>query len=100
MRLTPEDTAPPARLLPARVIELEAENAALRGQLAALEAAPAHEAQSAQGRLRAEFSHDLRQPLAALALYASMLKGHVAPAGAPLLAHMKTCLATLNDLLE
>ena len=93
MTLAPE-AAPP---LPACATELAAENAALRGKLAAFEIAGAHDAQS---RLRAEFSHDLRQPLAALALYASMLKHHVAPTGLPLLAHITTCLASLNDLLE
>ena len=53
----------------------------------------------AESRLRSEISHELRQPLSALAIYASVLKSHVAPAGQPLLAHIKTCLATLSALL-
>jgi PAS domain S-box-containing protein len=49
--------------------------------------------------LRAEISHDLRQPLSALGIYANVLKRHVAPAGQPLLAQIKNCLTTLSELL-
>ena len=56
-------------------------------------------ADQAESRLRSEISHELRQPLSALAIYASVLKSHVAPAGQPMLAQIKICLTTLSELL-
>ena len=56
-------------------------------------------ADEAESRLRSEISHELRQPLSALAIYASVLKSHVAPAGQPMLAQIKICLTTLSELL-
>lgn len=53
----------------------------------------------AESLLRAKISHDLRQPLAALSIYATVLKNHVAPAGQPLLVQIQLCLATLSELL-
>jgi len=59
----------------------------------------AETADLAESRLRSEISHELRQPLSALAIYASVLKSHVAPAGQPMLAQIKICLTTLSALL-
>jgi len=53
----------------------------------------------AESQLRAKISHDLRQPLSALGIYATVLKNHVAPAGQPLLAQIQLCLASLSELL-
>ena len=93
------------RQLRLRQAELETENGHLRGQvqrlqaeLSAAQACAAELAHQAGVRLAAA-SHDLRQPLAALGIYASVLKSHVAPAGQPLLAGMKECLAGLSELL-
>ncbi|MBC7453204.1 MAG: hypothetical protein H7335_05795 [Massilia sp.] len=123
MRRTQEHGAPLADPLHARQSALEAENAALRQRQVLLENAiaryaelvalaptadvvntahtteTAETADLAESRLRSEISHELRQPLSALAIYASVLKSHVAPAGQPLLAQIKTCLTTLSALL-
>ncbi len=56
-------------------------------------------ANQATSRFLATRSHDLRQPLSALSIYANILKIHVAPAGQPLLANMKDCVASLSELL-
>ena len=53
----------------------------------------------AESQLRAEIRHDLRQPLSALGIYATVLKNHVAPAGQPLLAQIQLCLTSLSELL-
>ena len=52
-----------------------------------------------ESQLRAKIGHDLRQPLSALGIYATVLKNHVAPAGQPLLAHIQLCLVNLSELL-
>ena len=52
-----------------------------------------------ESQLRAKIAHDLRQPLSALGIYATVLKHHVAPAGQPLLAQIQLCLASLSELL-
>ena len=87
-----------------RQIALEAENAALRAQAAstaALACAPQlpEEDRQAKARAVAATSHALRQPLSAIGIYASMLKSQVAPAGQPLLANLKDCVASLTALL-
>jgi CheY-like chemotaxis protein len=61
--------------------------------------AEATEANRAKSRFLAAASHDLRQPLSALSIYASVLKNHVAPAGLPLLASLKDCVGSLSALL-
>lgn len=61
--------------------------------------ADAERANNAKSRFLAAASHDLRQPLSALSLYASALKNHVAPAGQPLLGNMKDCIGSLSELL-
>lgn len=62
--------------------------------------AEAERANEAKSRFLAAASHDLRQPLSALGLYAKVLEGHVDAAGAPLLAKLKACLASLGELLS
>lgn len=62
--------------------------------------ADAERANNAKSRFLAAASHDLRQPLAALGIYGSALESHVAPAGQPLLANMKDCIASLGELLN
>jgi PAS domain S-box-containing protein len=61
--------------------------------------AQADQANNAKSRFLAAASHDLRQPLSALSLYAGSLKRHVAPAGQPMLANMKDCIGSLSELL-
>jgi PAS domain S-box-containing protein len=68
---------------------------------AALQAAriEAEHANSAKSRFLAAASHDLRQPLSALALYVGVLNKRVALEDRPLLHHMKDCVRSLSDLL-
>ena len=66
---------------------------------AAADGQPTRRADLAESQLRAKISHDLRQPLSALGIYATVLKNHVAPAGQPLLAQIQLCLASLSELL-
>ncbi|MEF8705852.1 MAG: PAS domain-containing protein [Candidatus Accumulibacter sp. UW27] len=73
--------------------------AALRAAMAAAE-----RANNAKSRFLAAASHDLRQPLSALNIYAGLLKNTVAPKNRKLVANMQDCLvslsALLNDLLD
>ncbi len=62
--------------------------------------AEAERANEAKSRFLAAASHDLRQPLSALTLYAKVLEGHVDPGGAPLLANLNDCLGSLSELLS
>ncbi len=61
-------------------------------------------ADNAKSRFLAAASHDLRQPLAALALYVDLLKTKIAAKDAILVDRMKGCVtgmsALLNDLLD
>lgn len=60
----------------------------------------AERADRAKTRFLAAASHDLRQPLSAIKLYAGILKGHVAPGGLPLLEKMTECIGSMSELLE
>ena len=53
----------------------------------------------AESQMRAKIGHDMRQPLSALSIYATVLKSHVAPAGQPLLTQIQLCLASVSELL-
>lgn len=56
-------------------------------------------ANSAKSRFLAAASHDLRQPLSALTVYATVLKHKLAAADQPVLANMKDCIGSLSELL-
>jgi PAS domain S-box-containing protein len=68
---------------------------------AALRAAKieAERANNAKSRFLAAASHDLRQPLSALALYVGVLNKRMSPEDRPLLHHMKDCVRSLSELL-
>ena len=57
-------------------------------------------AKTIKARLLADARHELRQPLAALSIYAGLLKSHVAAPGLPMLAHIHDCIANLNHLIN
>lgn len=59
----------------------------------------AEEANRSKSRFLAAASHDLRQPLAALTLYADALRARVLHVDRPLADSMKECLGTLSELL-
>jgi PAS domain S-box-containing protein len=61
--------------------------------------AQAERANNAKSRFLAAASHDLRQPLSALALYVTVLDGKLAPEDRPVLANMKSCVGSLSALL-
>jgi PAS domain S-box-containing protein len=61
--------------------------------------AEAELANSAKSRFLAAASHDLRQPLSALTVYATVLEHKVAPADRPVLSNMKDCIGSLSELL-
>lgn len=60
----------------------------------------AERANRAKSRFLAAASHDLRQPLAALNLYANVLKERVDPSQQKLMASMEDCIANLSGLLN
>ncbi|HEX5394344.1 MAG TPA: PAS domain-containing protein [Rhodocyclaceae bacterium] len=62
--------------------------------------AKAEQANNAKSRFLAAASHDLRQPLSALALYVGMLSSCLGTEDAALLRNMKDCLSSLNELLS
>ena len=62
--------------------------------------AEAEHANKAKSRFLASVSHDLRQPVAALRLYADVLKKQVAPPQQALVASMDDCIANLSGLLN
>jgi PAS domain S-box-containing protein len=68
---------------------------------AALQAAKAEaeRANNAKSRFLAAASHDLRQPLAALALYVGMLTDRAAPADRTLVRNIGNCVDSLSELL-
>lgn len=59
----------------------------------------AESANVAKSRFLASISHDLRQPIFALSLYANLLKDRVGPAEAPLAANIRDLVGSLGDLL-
>lgn len=61
--------------------------------------AEAEQANHAKSRFLAAASHDLRQPLAALALYVGVLKGRVTPQNVDLVLRIQDCCASLSELL-
>ena len=62
--------------------------------------AEAERANNAKSRFLAAASHDLRQPLAALALYMDVLGTRLKPYDGPLLLNMKDCVAGLSEMLN
>lgn len=62
--------------------------------------AAADQANQAKSRFMAAASHDLRQPLAALMLYVTVLKGRLPPSEQDLQIKMKDCVRSLSDLLN
>jgi len=58
------------------------------------------EANEAKSRFLAGVSHDLKQPLTALELYAQMLPGLVAPDDSALVANIRNCVASMDDYLN
>jgi len=68
---------------------------------AALRAATAEakRANSGKSRFLAAASHDLRQPLAALALYIGVLRSKIPPESLELLEHIQDCVDSLSELL-
>lgn len=61
--------------------------------------AEAERANNAKSRFLAAASHDLRQPLAALALYIGVLRSKIPPESLELLEHIQNCLDSLSELL-
>lgn len=61
--------------------------------------AEAERANTAKSRFLAAASHDLRQPLSALALYVGVLKSKLADDDAPLARNMEDCVGSLSGLL-
>ena len=62
--------------------------------------ADTEKANDAKSRFLAAASHDLRQPLAALALYAGMLGTAVKPGKEMLVSHMQNCVDSLSEMLN
>jgi|GEM_PF-2226230 len=59
----------------------------------------AEKANRAKSRFLAAASHDLRQPLSAISIYANLLKNTSAPAEQQVVAKMQACVSNLSDLL-
>ncbi|HJV25595.1 MAG TPA: ATP-binding protein [Aromatoleum sp.] len=59
----------------------------------------AERANNAKSRFLAAASHDLRQPLSALALYITVLEDKLSAADLPVATNMKACVSSLSELL-
>ncbi|WP_172642517.1 ATP-binding protein [Azoarcus sp. KH32C] len=59
----------------------------------------AERANNSKSRFLAAASHDLRQPLSAVNLYIDVLRAKSSAADRPLLANLKECVGSLNELL-
>lgn len=59
----------------------------------------AEQANQAKSRFLAAASHDLRQPLSALALYVGVLKSQSSPVNAKLVASIGNCVDSMSELL-
>lgn len=59
----------------------------------------AEHANRAKSRFLAAASHDLRQPLSALALYVGVLKSQISPGNAKLVASIGKCVDSMSELL-
>ena len=59
----------------------------------------AERANNAKSRFLAAASHDLRQPLSALSLYAGLLKNVAMPSERKVVANMQVCIVGLSELL-
>jgi len=82
------------------VFSLRETTARVRAEQALMAAkAEAERANEAKSRFLAAASHDLRQPLSALSLYARLLRGKVGAADADLVANMEHCIGSLSGLL-
>lgn len=62
--------------------------------------AEAERANDAKSRFLGAVSHDLRQPVFAISLYADALETKLAPADKALAANLKDCVAGLGDMLS
>jgi PAS domain S-box-containing protein len=62
--------------------------------------AKAESANAGKSRFLAAVSHDLRQPLSALAVYVSVLEGKLPPDERELAKNMKQCIGGLSELLS
>ena len=60
----------------------------------------AERANDAKSRFLAAASHDLRQPLSALALYVGVLASRVGPGDADIVANMRDCVGSLSEMLS
>lgn len=84
-----------------RVVTLNeiTERKRLEAEIEAARAA-AEQARGAKSRFLAAASHDLRQPLSAIALYVDVLARQQGANAHPVLANMKHCIASLGEVLS